>query len=79
MSVPFLELCGLAIGGALLVHGALLAQLRLQDGAADSAFMQSKLQTARFYVDHWLPQAMALAQIVTRGGASVMQAHTDLL
>ena len=79
VSVPFLELCGLTLGGALLVHGALLAQLSLQNGATDSAFMQGKLQTARFYVDHWLPQAMALAQIVTCGGASVMQARTELL
>ena len=78
VSVPFLKLCGLTIGGALLVHGALVAQSAMQD-SDDTAFMQGKLQTARFYADHWLPQAAALAQIVTRGGASVMQARTELL
>ena len=63
----------------MLVHGALVAQSSMMQDSDDVAFMQSKLQTARFYADHWLPQAAALAQIVTRGGASVMQARTELL
>jgi 3-(methylthio)propanoyl-CoA dehydrogenase len=79
VSVPYLKLCGFVLGGALLVQAAQLAAAELATAEADANFMRAKVQTANFYVAHWLPQAEALAQIVRSGSGSVMQAEADLL
>jgi acyl-CoA dehydrogenase len=66
-------------GGALLAQAAQLAAAELASGADDSAFMRAKIQTAAFYVTHWLPQAEALARVVLGGSGSVTQAESELL
>jgi hypothetical protein len=43
---------GIVVGGALLAQGALAANARLAAGAADAAFHEAKLMTARFFADH---------------------------
>jgi len=70
-SVPFLKLCGIVCGGWLMTDAARLAAARLADGAADDAFYQGKLASARFYGANVLPTAQALAEIVIGGTTAV--------
>jgi alkylation response protein AidB-like acyl-CoA dehydrogenase len=79
VAVPFLQLCGFVIGGALLTQSAAVAAVELTKPGADADFLRAKLQTARFYADHWLPQAGALARVVAGGGASVAGAQSALI
>jgi acyl-CoA dehydrogenase len=72
-AVPFLKLFGITAGGWQMGRAALIAQRRLASGDnADRAFYQAKLGTARFYADHCLPQAAALAHTIIDGAAGVL-------
>ena len=46
---------------------------------APADFLHGKLQSARFYGEHLLPQVRGLAMIVASGGASVVEADPALL
>ena len=72
-AVPLLKLFGITAGGWQMGRAAIVAQRKLASGDnADRAFYQAKLGTARFYADHILPQAQALAHTVTQGAAGVL-------
>ena len=75
VSVPYLKLCGLVLGGWLLAKSAAIAAAGR--GAASKDFYQSKLRTARFYAKQVLPQAIGLARVVEDGAASVLEAEPD--
>jgi 3-(methylsulfanyl)propanoyl-CoA dehydrogenase len=75
VSVPFLRLCALTIGGWLLARSADIAARKLEGGATDREFFDGKIATAYFYATQMLPQTLALEQIVIHGGESV--AGTD--
>ncbi len=75
VSVPYLELCGLVMGGWLLAKSAAIAAAGR--GTAGNDFYQSKLRTAYFYAKQVLPQAMALAKVVEEGAASVVNAEPE--
>jgi acyl-CoA dehydrogenase len=75
VSVPFLELCGVLIGGALHARAAVLATRALARQSGDAEFYGAKLDTARFYAGQVLPLATGLAQVVQQGAASVMAAE----
>jgi alkylation response protein AidB-like acyl-CoA dehydrogenase len=79
VSVPFLKLCGLTLGGWLLAKSAGIAATDLAAGGADRDFLSAKLATARFYGDHVLPQTLAQARIVASGAASVLEMDAALL
>jgi 3-(methylsulfanyl)propanoyl-CoA dehydrogenase len=94
VSVPYLQLCGWVLGGALLARSARIAAAHLESAdAAESAarvpgrtpmsaepeFYRAKLQTARFYAEQLLPQALGLLRIVRSGGASVAEADPALI
>jgi alkylation response protein AidB-like acyl-CoA dehydrogenase len=74
-AVPFLRLCGLTCGGWQLARAALIAERRLAEGTPEAPFYRAKLATARFYADHLLVQAPALAHTVEHGarGALAME------
>jgi hypothetical protein len=72
VSVPYLMLFGTVAGGWMMARAASVAQASLSDPAADHEFMKAKLATARFYVEHELPRALALAREVTGGAESVL-------
>jgi len=72
VAVPYLKLFGTVAGGWLMARAALLARERLAAPGADRAFLEGKLATTRFYLEHLLPQAGALAQTVTHGAASTL-------
>jgi alkylation response protein AidB-like acyl-CoA dehydrogenase len=79
VSVPYLHLCGRVLGGALMARSAAIATRRLSEGGPDAKFYRSKLQTARFYAEHLLPQSLSLARTVKSGGASVVDADSELI
>jgi alkylation response protein AidB-like acyl-CoA dehydrogenase len=79
VSVPYLMLCGRVLGGAMMARSAGLANARLQTNAGDRAFYQAKLQAARFYAEHLLPESLSLMRIIKSGGPSVVDADPELL
>ncbi len=78
-SVYYLKLTGITCGGWMMARSALLAARQLEAGEGDGAFLRAKLLTTRFYADHMLPQAMALAMIAMRGSDSVLAVEEALL
>ncbi len=72
VAVPYLKLFGTVAGGWLMARAALIARGQLAAPGADREFLEAKLATARFYLEHLLPQAVALSQTVTAGAASTL-------
>ena len=94
VSVPYLQLAGRVLGGALLARSAAIATQRLAAATSERAasdvanpsaatasrdFYRAKLQSARFYAEHLLPEALSLLRIVKGGGASVADAAPGLI
>jgi alkylation response protein AidB-like acyl-CoA dehydrogenase len=79
VSVPYLMLCGRVLGGAMLTQSAAIASARLAPGGSDEKFYRAKLQTARFYAEHLLPECLSLMRVIKAGGASVVEADADLI
>jgi hypothetical protein len=79
VAVPYLRLCGLVLGSALLARGAGIAARRLGQGGSEEAFYRAKLQSARFYAEHLLPQSTSLLRTIKSGGASVAEADPSLI
>jgi 3-(methylthio)propanoyl-CoA dehydrogenase len=78
LSVPFLRLSGLVLGGWLQARAAARAALQLEAGH-DPDFYRGKLQSARFYADHLLPQVDGYAGVLARGAGAVVDADPALL
>ena len=78
-SVYYLKLMGIVCGGWMMARSAQVAARMMEAGEGDAAFLRGKLLTARFYADHILPQAMALAMIAMRGADSVLAVEEGLL
>ena len=72
VAVPYLKLFGTVGGGWMMARAALVAQRKRGQPAADTAFYDAKLATARFYCEHLLPQAAAFRHTVISGADSVM-------
>jgi hypothetical protein len=77
-AVPYLKLFGTVAGGSIMARAALAAQSRLDRGEGASGFNQTKLATAAFYAEQYLPSAVALVPAV-RGGATIMGFDLELL
>ena len=75
-AAPYLRLFGTVAGGALMAKAAGVASKRLADDQ-DGKFYRTKLATAAFYGHHILPQAQALAAIVTDGADSALALAED--
>lgn len=74
-SVPFLRLMGIVAGGWQLFRAAMAAKSH-SDGGDKDPFWAAKVQTARVFADHLMPQAGALADSII-GGASGVLAIAD--
>jgi alkylation response protein AidB-like acyl-CoA dehydrogenase len=79
VSVPFLRLCGFVLGGWLMARAAVLAARQLAAGASDRPFLEAKLQSTRAYALQVLPEALALARIVTSGGGAAVEGDAALI
>jgi acyl-CoA dehydrogenase len=66
-SFAYLRLSGLVLGGWQMARSLLVAE-RLRD--SDPAFYGAKIATARFFAEHLLPQAGALAISIIESGHS---------
>ena len=69
-SVPYLMLAGKLVAGWQLARSLLVAEELLAKGE-DTAFMQAKITTARFYADHVLVAALSLRDSIVEGADSV--------
>jgi hypothetical protein len=78
-SVPFLRLAGTALGGWLLAKSALVARGKLAARDGDSAFLEAKLITARFYAEVILPPALAQLGPLKAAGRTVFALTEDQL
>ena len=79
VSVPYLQLCGRVLGGAMMARSAAIAAAKVAGGGGEEKFYRGKLQSARFYAEHLLPQSLGLLRIIKSGGASVADADPDLI
>ncbi|HYH40804.1 MAG TPA: acyl-CoA dehydrogenase [Burkholderiales bacterium] len=77
VAVPYLKLFGAVAGGWLMARSAVVAHQRLDEPGSDRDFLAAKIMTARFYAEHILPHARALADTVVSGSASVMAFAPD--
>ncbi|MFG6465878.1 acyl-CoA dehydrogenase [Roseateles sp. BYS87W] len=73
-SVPYLMLAGNLVAGWQLARALLVAEDAL---ATDTAFMQAKIATARFYAEHILPRTGALRAAIVDGADSVTELALD--
>ena len=69
-SVPYLMLAGNVVAGWQLARSLLVAQEQLAQGV-DTAFMQAKITTARFYADHLLTKVPGMRDSIVEGADSV--------
>ena len=77
VAVPYLKLFGFTAGAWMMAQAAMVALARRKEVGADTVFYDAKLATARFYCEHILPQAVALAQSVREGAKSVLALNPD--
>jgi alkylation response protein AidB-like acyl-CoA dehydrogenase len=69
-SVPYLMLAGTVVAGWQMARALMVAENRLAEGS-DTAFMQAKIATARFYADHILNKTSGLRDSIVEGAESV--------
>lgn len=69
-SVPYLMLAGNLVAGWQLARSLLVAEDQVKAGT-DTAFMQAKIATARFYAEHILNKAPGLRDSIVDGAESV--------
>ena len=74
---PYLRLAGIVVGGWMLTRSAAAAAERLAAADGDGAFYRAKIATARFYADHALPHADALARVAMAGVSTVMSLDAE--
>ncbi len=70
-SVPYLMLAGNLMAGWQLARSLLVAQAELARGE-DTAFMQAKIATTRFYAEHLLSKAPGVRDSIVDGGGSAV-------
>ena len=74
----YLRLMGDVAGGWLMARTAVAAIDRLEAGG-DGQFLRGKLISARFFADHVLPRADALATIFAEGSVSIIASEREHL
>lgn len=71
-AVPLLKLVGIVAGGWVMARSAIAAYQMLRDGEGNSVFLQRKLQSARFFSAHVVPEVLGLAVIAKGAGESTL-------
>ena len=66
-ATPYLTMFALVTGGWLMARQALAARREIAEGADDTAFLEAKVTTARFFCEQLVPRAVGLAPSVTAG------------
>lgn len=68
----YMQLTGLVAVGLMWLRMARAAQAALAAGGGDTAFLEAKLVTARFYGERFLPDAGALRRKIEGGAETIM-------
>jgi 3-(methylthio)propanoyl-CoA dehydrogenase len=76
-SVPYLMLAGNLMAGWQLARALVAAEQQLAQGGGDTAFLQAKVSTARFYAEHLLSKAPGVRDAIVYGGESVTALPVD--
>ncbi|MES1196423.1 MAG: acyl-CoA dehydrogenase C-terminal domain-containing protein, partial [Steroidobacter sp.] len=79
VSVPYLMMCGFTFGAWLTTSASCIAKQLLAIGHDDKEFLQGKIQSSQFYIDHILPTVYSLAAVVRKGADSVVNAEVELI
>ena len=80
VSVPFLKLCGFAIGGWLMARAADIAAQQARCRRSDREFFEAKLATRAFLrARRCCQQVLALEQIVSHGSDAVVGTDAALI
>jgi alkylation response protein AidB-like acyl-CoA dehydrogenase len=77
-ATPYLKLFGTVAGGAMMARSVAAALAGKAAANGDAGFYDAKCQTAGFYADNILPQADALAIVVTDGADTVLGLEESL-
>jgi alkylation response protein AidB-like acyl-CoA dehydrogenase len=77
VAVPYLKLCGFALGGWLMARAAAIAATKL--AGTEREFYEGKLAGARFYAAQTLSNVLALHRTVRDGPASVVELDARLI
>ncbi|HEU4631771.1 MAG TPA: acyl-CoA dehydrogenase C-terminal domain-containing protein [Gemmatimonadaceae bacterium] len=78
-AVDYLRLFGLVATGWMWLRMVQAAEAKLAAGDGDRAFLEAKLQTARFYAAKLLPQTRALQATIAAGAEPVMAIDATVL
>jgi 3-(methylthio)propanoyl-CoA dehydrogenase len=70
-SVPYLMLAGNVMAGWQLARALLVAESQLKTGEGDTAFLQAKVTTTRFYAEHILSRVPGVRDAIVEGADSV--------
>ncbi|MEO1967950.1 MAG: acyl-CoA dehydrogenase C-terminal domain-containing protein [Sphingomonadaceae bacterium] len=73
----YMHIMGIVSLGLMWLRMAKVAQAKLSSGGGDKAFYQTKLATARYYVERFLPDAGALRRKIEAGSEAVMALSED--
>jgi len=76
-ATPYLRLFGIVTGGWMMARQALAATRMLAGGSTDTAFLDAKIVTARFYCEQILPQSWGLFAAVTAGANELLALDPD--
>ena len=76
-ATPYLRMFSLVTAGWLMARSALAAKAHLDAGTGDTAEMEAKIVTARFFCEQILPQTRGLVDAVRAGHADLMTLTPD--
>ena len=71
-SVPLLKLIGVVFGGWLMLKSAAIAEEKLEQDGPDKEFYESKLLTAKFFMEHIVVMHDSLKRQIVLGADSVL-------
>ncbi|MEY4500185.1 MAG: hypothetical protein RIS52_75 [Pseudomonadota bacterium] len=71
-STPFMHMLGIVSLGLMWLRMATAAQAALDGGTDDTAFMEAKLMTARFFAERLLPETGSLRRKLEAGAEVIM-------
>ena len=72
-ATPYLEMFGLVTGGWFSARLALAAAGELDSGSDDTAYLQARISSARFFIEQLVPRAAGLSASVTAGAATLYE------
>ena len=77
-AAPYLEIFGIVASGWLMARQALAADRQIKAGDGDALFLAAKIQTARFFAEHFLARAPGCLAAAL-GGDTVLAFDPDRL